>query len=65
MTACYKAALEVFDETMAKNAAFKKVYEPWKKFRDEEILWMSVSEKNFDDFMIGATRSAPAAPAKK
>ena len=65
MTACYKAALEVFDETMAKNAAFKKVYEPWKKFRDEEILWMSVAEKNFDDFMIGATRSLPAAPAKK
>jgi len=65
MTACFKASLEVMDETMAKNAAFKKVYEPWKKFRDEEILWMSVSEKNFDDFMIGATRSAPAAPAKK
>jgi len=66
MQACYKAALEVYDETMAKNAAFKKIYEPWKKFRDEEILWMSVCEKNFDDFMIGATRSAPAAaPAKK
>ena len=45
MQACYKAALEVFEETMAKNAAFKKIYEPWKKFRDEEILWFSVAEK--------------------
>ncbi len=36
MQACYKAADEVFDETMAKNASFKKVFEPWKKFRDEE-----------------------------
>jgi len=60
MQACFKAAGEVFDETMAKNAAFKKVFEPWKKFRDEEDLWFSVAENNFDNFMISATRSAPA-----
>ena len=65
MQACYKAANEVFDETMAKNEKFKKIFEPWKKFRDEENLWFSVAEKQFDDFMISATRSAPAAPAKK
>ncbi|MEP7329054.1 MAG: TRAP transporter substrate-binding protein [Betaproteobacteria bacterium] len=59
MQACYKAANEVFSETMAKNAAFKKVYEPWKKFRDEEVLWFSVAEKNFDDFMTVATRAQP------
>ena len=63
--ACYKATLEVYDETMAKNAAFRKIYEPWKKFRDEAILWMSVCERNFDDFMIGAARTASSAPAKK
>jgi TRAP-type mannitol/chloroaromatic compound transport system substrate-binding protein len=60
MVACYKAAEEVFEETNAKNAAFKKVFEPWKKFRDEEDLWFSVAEKRFDDFMITATRQAPA-----
>jgi TRAP-type mannitol/chloroaromatic compound transport system substrate-binding protein len=65
MLACFKAALEVFEETMAHNAAFRKVYEPWKKFRDEEIVWMSVAERTFDDFMIGATRSPPVAPARK
>ena len=67
MQACFKAANEVFDETTAKNANFKKVYEPWKKFRDEEVLWFSVAEKNFDDFMTVATRTpaAGAAPAKK
>ncbi|MEO6567100.1 MAG: TRAP transporter substrate-binding protein [Casimicrobiaceae bacterium] len=63
MQACFKAANEVFDETMAKNAAFKKIYEPWKKFRDEEVLWFSVAEKNFDDFMTVTTR--PAAAPKK
>ena len=51
MVACYKAANEVFEETSAKYATFKKVYEPWKKFRDEEILWFRVAEGNFDQFM--------------
>ena len=65
MQACYKAANEVFDETTEKNAAFKKVFVPWKKFRDEQDLWFSVAENRFDNFMIGATRSQPAAAAKK
>ena len=56
MVACFKAAEEVFEETNAKNAAFKKIYEPWKKFRDEEDLWFSVAENNFDNFMVQATR---------
>jgi len=64
MLASWKAANEVYEETMAKNAAFKKIYEPWKKFRDEEILWFRVSENGFDSFMASAT-STPAAPAKK
>jgi TRAP-type mannitol/chloroaromatic compound transport system substrate-binding protein len=61
MAACYKAANEVFEETMAKNANFKKIFEPWKKFRDEQNLWFSVAENRFDNFMISATRAAPAA----
>ena len=65
MTACYKAANEVFEETMAKNAAFKKIYEPWKKFRNEGNTWFSVAESRFDNFMIGATRLAPDAGAGK
>ena len=64
MAACYKAANEVFEETMAKNANFKKIFEPWKKFRDEQNLWFSVAENRFDNFMIAATRAAPAAAKK-
>src|SRR5438876_7697699 len=60
MQASYKAATEVFDETSAKNAAFKKVFEPWRKFRDEEILWFRVAEQNFDQFMATAN-TQPAA----
>src|SRR5947199_7265447 len=61
MQASYKAATEVFDETSAKNAAFKKVFEPWRRFRDEEILWFRVAEQNFDQFMA----TANAQPAAK
>ena len=35
----------------AKNAKFKKVYDHWKPFRAEEILWSRVAEGGFDSFM--------------
>jgi TRAP-type mannitol/chloroaromatic compound transport system substrate-binding protein len=63
MQASWKAANEVYDELSASNPRFKKVYEPWKKFRDEEILWFRVAEQNFDQFM--ATMSAQAAAGAK
>jgi len=64
MQACYKATIEVNEETASKNEKFKKIYEPWKQYRDEQDLWFSVAENNFDNFMIGATRAAPAAAKK-
>ncbi len=60
MQASWKAANEVFEETSAKNPNFKKVYEPWKKFRDEDILWFRVAEQNFDIFMGSATQTSGA-----
>jgi TRAP-type mannitol/chloroaromatic compound transport system substrate-binding protein len=61
MNACYKAANDVFAETCEKNPKFKKIFEPWEKFRNEQILWFSVAENRFDNFMTMATRP----PAKK
>ena len=65
MQASYKTAVEVYDEIAATNAKFNKVYEPWKKFRDDEILWFRVAEQNFDQFMAIASVQAAAAAAKK
>ena len=56
MAACYKATTEVYDGIAEKNAKFKKVYEPWKAFRNEEIAWFQVAENRFDNFMIAAVR---------
>jgi len=51
MEACLKAADEVYAETAAKNAKFKKVFDAWKPFRNEQVLWFRVAENTFDTFM--------------
>jgi TRAP-type mannitol/chloroaromatic compound transport system substrate-binding protein len=51
MEACFNAANELYAETSAKNARFKKIYESWKAFRNEEVLWFRVVENTFDNFM--------------
>jgi TRAP-type mannitol/chloroaromatic compound transport system substrate-binding protein len=57
MSACLKSANELYDETSAKNPKFKKVYDSWKQFRDEEVLWFRVAENTFDNFMAAASAS--------
>jgi TRAP-type mannitol/chloroaromatic compound transport system substrate-binding protein len=51
MEACFKAANEVYAETTAKNANFKKIYDSMMGFRKEEVLWFRVAENTFDNFM--------------
>jgi TRAP-type mannitol/chloroaromatic compound transport system substrate-binding protein len=51
MEAAFNASNELYAELSAKNAKFKKVYENWKPFRNEEILWFRVAEFTFDSFM--------------
>jgi TRAP-type mannitol/chloroaromatic compound transport system substrate-binding protein len=57
MEASYKAAQELYAETTAKNEKFKKIYEPYKKFLDEEYEWFQVAENTFDNFMIRQMRA--------
>jgi TRAP-type mannitol/chloroaromatic compound transport system substrate-binding protein len=51
MEACFNASSEIWAEISAKNAKFKKVYDSWRPFRNEEILWFRVCENTFDNFM--------------
>ena len=51
LEACFGAANELYAELSAKNAKFKKVYDAWRPFRNEEILWFRVAENTFDNFM--------------
>lgn len=53
MEACYKSANTVMEEEAAKNAKFKKVYDSWKRFRQDQNQWFSVAEMPMQNFMIG------------
>lgn len=50
MDACYKATQETIDELAAKNEDFKKVYESWRRFRDDQNLWFRVAENSLDAY---------------
>jgi TRAP-type mannitol/chloroaromatic compound transport system substrate-binding protein len=52
LTACLEAANEVFAETSASNADFKKVYDSLAAYRSDGFLWWQVAEYSFDTFMI-------------
>ena len=51
MEASYKAANELYAETAAKNANFKKIHDHVMAFRNDTIAWFRVTENTFDDFM--------------
>ena len=52
MNACYKAATEVYAETSAQNADFKKVYDHMVAFRGDQYFWWQVAEGTYDNFMM-------------
>jgi TRAP-type mannitol/chloroaromatic compound transport system substrate-binding protein len=54
LDASYKAANEVFAETSAANADFKKVHDSYMAFRNDQYLWWQVAEYSFDSYMIRA-----------
>ncbi|MCX7308108.1 MAG: ABC transporter substrate-binding protein, partial [Afipia sp.] len=52
MDASLKAANEVYAETSATNANFKKIYDHMAAFRNEQYTWWQVAEYANDSFMI-------------
>jgi TRAP-type mannitol/chloroaromatic compound transport system substrate-binding protein len=57
LDACYKATQEFYAETTAKNEKFKKIYEPWKQFLDNEHQWFRVEEQQFDNYMLSQKKA--------
>ena len=58
MQAAWRAAHEVYEETGARNARFKKVWESYRPYRDEQYQWFRVSENSFDNFAFPAAAAA-------
>ncbi len=51
MEASYKAAVATMEEEASKNAKFKKIYEPYKRFQHDQNQWFSVAEAPMQNFM--------------
>src|SRR3954470_11416601 len=51
LRAAQKAAYELYEDEASKNPAWKKLYEPWKKFRTEQFLWHRVQEFAYESFV--------------
>ena len=52
MEAAHKAAMDLYAETSAKNEKFKKMYEAYNTFKNDEYLWFQVADYTFDTFQI-------------
>ena len=50
LKAAIKAANELYEDEATKNPAWKKMYEPWKKFRSREFLWHRAAEFTYEQF---------------
>ncbi len=60
LQAAYKATFELYDELAASNPRFKKVYDAWKPFREEQYQWFRIAENYLESFSY-----ATAAQARK
>jgi TRAP-type mannitol/chloroaromatic compound transport system substrate-binding protein len=58
LQAAWKATHEIYDEISSKNPKFKTVYEPWRKFRDDQYLWFRVAELTYENFAFAAAQAA-------
>jgi TRAP-type mannitol/chloroaromatic compound transport system substrate-binding protein len=57
LEACLKASKELYTETAAKNADFKKVHDAMMAFRGDQYLWFQIAEYTYDNFMIRSRAS--------
>jgi TRAP-type mannitol/chloroaromatic compound transport system substrate-binding protein len=51
LQAAEKASFALYDESAAKDADFKAVYEEWKQFRDRIYAWHKLNEGSFTNFV--------------
>jgi TRAP-type mannitol/chloroaromatic compound transport system substrate-binding protein len=56
MTAALKAANDIYAEESAKNPAFRQIYEPWSRFRNDQFQWFRVAELSYANFTFNAVR---------
>ena len=58
LKAAQVAAFGLYEAEADKNPAFKKMYEPWLKYREDINLWHRVAEQTYSTF--AASNPPPA-----
>jgi TRAP-type mannitol/chloroaromatic compound transport system substrate-binding protein len=56
LDAAWQHSTAVMEEEAAKNAKFRKIYEPWKRFRADQNMWASVAEHPMQAQLIAQGR---------
>jgi len=51
MDEAFKLSMQTYEELNAKNPNWKKIYTDYAAFRKDQILWMRLADKAFDDYM--------------
>jgi TRAP-type mannitol/chloroaromatic compound transport system substrate-binding protein len=54
MQAGWRAAHELYDDTAAQNPRFRKMWESYRRFRDEQYQWFRVVENSYENFAYPA-----------
>ena len=54
MQAGWRAAHELYDEATAKDARFRRIYENWRAYRDEQYQWFRVAEHTYESSAFAA-----------
>ncbi|WP_376098052.1 TRAP transporter substrate-binding protein [Roseomonas sp. CCTCC AB2023176] len=57
LEAAWRATNEVYEEIGARNERFKRIWEGYRRFRDEVYTWHRVSENSFDNFAFTASQT--------
>ncbi|WP_198970449.1 TRAP transporter substrate-binding protein [Xylophilus sp. ASV27] len=53
LDASFKAAMEVYKDLDAKNADWKKIYDDYRAFQKDQLIWARFAEARFDSYMQG------------
>ncbi|MCK8785191.1 TRAP transporter substrate-binding protein DctP [Roseomonas sp. NAR14] len=57
MAAGWRAAHQLYEEIGGRNERFRKLWESYRKFRDDQFLWFRVAEHSYDLFALTAAQT--------
>ncbi len=52
----FRISTRVMEEEAASNPRFNKIYQPWKRFRNDQNMWASVAESTMQTYLINVNK---------